>query len=163
MLNPLHRILITTDGSVTSIIRAVKGDASIRTVEQRAVLADSRIAQLLQINEGDVVNYRVVDIIASGNVVGRAISYTPLQRISGEFRRDIMKADTPIGEIICRHRLEVRREIRWWRIEKAGELADVFNIGQDEPVITRNYHIFHGGNVLINITEYFPLSKFSFP
>jgi chorismate-pyruvate lyase len=148
---------------VTAIIKAVKGDVSIRTIEQRVIGADSRIAELLWINEGDEVNYRVVDIIASGDVVGRAVSYTPLQRLNGEFIRDIMKADTPIGEIIRKHRLEVRREIRWWRIEKARELADIFGIEADEDVLVRNYHIFHRKNVLMNITEHFPLSKFDFP
>ena len=147
---------------MTSIIRAVKGDASIRTVQQKVVRADSGIAGLLRINQGDNVNYRVVDIISSGDVVGRATSYTPIRRMSREFMRDLMKADVPIGEIIRRHRMEVRREIRWWGIVEAGELADVFGIAMDEEVMVRNYHIFHGGNVLINITEHFPLSKFEF-
>jgi len=140
----------------------VKGDASIRTVEQRIIGADTQIAELLHVNLGDEVNYRVVDVIASGDVVGRAVSYTPLKRLDGEFMRDIMKADTPIGEIIRRHRLEVRREIRWWRIEKAGELAGVFGVSRDEAVIVRNYNIFHRSSIMMNITEHFPLSKFSF-
>ena len=147
---------------MTSIIRAVKGDASIRTVQQKVVRADTRTARLLGVNRGDEINYRVVDIIASGEVVGRATSYTPIRRMNREFMRDIMKADMPIGEIIRRHRMEVRREIRWWEIVEAGELADIFGIGAEEEVIVRNYHIFHGGNVLINITEHFPLSKFEF-
>ncbi len=141
----------------------MKGDASIRTVEQRVIVANSRIADLLQIKEGDEVNYRVVDILASGEVVGRAVSYTPLQRLNSEFIQDIMRADTPIGEIIHKHRMEVRREIRWWRIEKAGKLAYVFGIGADDDVIVRNYHIFHSHNVLMNITEYFPVSRFNLP
>ena len=140
----------------------MKGDASIRTVEQRIIGADTQIAELLHVNLGDEVNYRVVDVIASGDVVGRAVSYTPLKRLDGEFMRDIMKADTPIGEIIRRHRLEVRREIRWWRIEKAGELAGVFGVSRDEAVIVRNYNIFHRSSIMMNITEHFPLSKFSF-
>ena len=162
MLNPIHRILLTTDGSVTSIIRAVKGDASIRTVEQKVIRADSEVAELLGICEGDKVNYRVVDITASGDVVGRAVSHTPLLRLDREFMQDIMRADIPIGEIIRKHRLEVRREIRWWRIEEAGELSDVFGVDYDDAVMVRNYHIFHRGSILMNITERFPLSKFSF-
>ncbi|AEA48018.1 chorismate--pyruvate lyase family protein [Archaeoglobus veneficus] len=160
-LKPIHRILATTDGSITAILEAISGrEVRVETVEQRVVKANKDIAEILGIDEGEEVNYRVVNLIAGSDVLAHAVSYTPLKRLRPEFREDLMKADIPIGKIMRKHRIEARREINWWKVEKAGKLTEVFGTGEDEPVLVRNYSIIHGGEVLINITEYFPLSKF---
>jgi len=151
-LNPIIRILARTDGSVTTIIEALTGmKAEIKTLEQRIVKANKELANILDINEGEEVNYRVVEINSGGIMFARAISFSPLKRLDKSFRDDLMKADIPIGKIIKKHRLEVRREILW------SDIRDVNEMGM---CLVRNYNIFHKGKVLINITEQFPLSAF---
>ncbi len=163
-MNPLHRILMTTDGSITAIIEAVtQKEVEIETVEQRIVRADGKLAKLLDVEVGDKVNYRVVYLKAGGEVYAKAISYTPLKRLDDRFREDLMRADIPIGRIMRKHNIEARREIRWSRIEKSdSELARELGIKEGGEVIVRNYDIIRGGRTLINITEYFPMEKFSF-
>ncbi len=160
--NPIHRILLSTDGSVTAILEALTGkEVTIRTVEQRIVKADGRVAEILGVEEGEDVNYRVVYLEAGGEVYAKAISYTPLSRLDESFKEDLMKADIPIGRIMRKHAIEARREIRWGKvIEADGELARELGIAEGSPVLVRNYDIIRGGKVLINITEYFPAEKF---
>jgi len=160
-VKPIHKILMTTDGSITRILEAITGkEIKIETVEQRVVKADGHLAQLLSIPEGADVNYRVVNLMANEEVLAHAVSCTPLDRLREDFREELMKADIPVGNIIRKHRLEVRREINWGRIEKADNLADIFEIGEEDDVLVRNYNIIHSGKILINITEYFPVKKF---
>ncbi|WP_457590656.1 chorismate pyruvate-lyase family protein [Geoglobus sp.] len=151
-MNPILRILERTDGSVTTIIEALTGEkVEIKTIEQKVIEADRESARILEIDEGEEVNYRVVEIVSAGEVFARAISITPLSRLDERFRDDLMKADIPIGRIIRKHKLEVRREILWSRI---GTCEDLGNC------LIRNYNIIHKGEILINITEMFPVDVY---
>ena len=150
-MNPILRILARTDGSITKIIEALTGEtAKIRTIEQRIVKADESIAKTLKIEKGDEVNYRVVEIISGGRVFAKAISYTPLKRLEKRFKEDLMKADIPIGEIIRKHKMEVRREIRWATVKDHD----------GKKALIRNYDIIHRNEILINITEIFPFEVY---
>lgn len=159
-MNAIHRILMTTDGSITTIIEAVtQKKVDVETIEQRIIRADKDLAELLEVDEGDELNYRVVYLKAGGEVYAKAISYTPLKRLENSFKEDLMRADIPIGKIMKKHGIEARREIRWSRIVKDSKLAVEFGISRKE-IISRNYNIIHRGKILINITEFFPAEKF---
>ncbi len=161
-LNAVHKILLNTDGSITVIIEAITGkDVEIETVEQRVVKANEDIARLLKIDVGDEVNYRVVNLRANGVLYVRAVSYTPIKRLDKRFKEDLMKADIPIGKIMKKHRIEARREIRWKKVVKADRhLAKELEIDEGSTVLVRNYDIIHKGEILINITEFFPAERF---
>ncbi len=162
-LNAVHKILLNTDGSITTIIEAITGKkVELETVEQRIVKADEDIAKVLKIDRGDDVNYRVVNLKVDGVVYVRAISYTPIKRLEKRFKEDLMKADIPIGKIMRKHKIEARREIRWKRIAKADKnLAKDLEINEGSTVLIRNYDIIHKGEVLINITEIFPAERYT--
>ncbi|WP_456469294.1 chorismate pyruvate-lyase family protein [Archaeoglobus sp.] len=161
-MNAIHRILMTTDGSVTAIIEAItQKEVYVETVEQRIVKADKDLAELLGIDERDEVNYRVVYLKADGEVYAKAISYTPLKRLDNSFKEDLMKADIPIGRIMKKHGIEARREIRWSKVIEADPtIAEELGIPEGEKLIVRNYDVIRNREVMINITEYFPMKKF---
>ncbi len=157
-LSPLHRILLTTDGSITRILEIV-GDCEIavETVAQEVIPADTQIARKLNIEPGDDVNHRIVNLKDPEKTLIRAVSYTPLTRLKKEFREEIMKKDIPIGKIMSRLKIEARREIRDIRITRAdSELSRVFNLPLDSYLLKRNYDIIHQNEILLNITEIFP-------
>ncbi len=146
-MNPILRILAKTDGSVTKIIEALTGErAEIKTIEQRIVKANREIAEKLKIDVNDDVNYRVVEITSAGKLFAKAFSYTPIKRLKESFKEDLLKADIPIGEIIRKHKMEVRREIRWAKVSEF----------EGFKALIRNYDIIHNNEILINITEIFP-------
>jgi len=152
---------MSTDGSITAIIEAVtQKKVQVETIEQKIIRADKELAELLEVDEGDEVNYRVVYLKADGEIYAKAISFTPLKRLENSFKEDLMRADIPIGKIMKKHNIEARREIIWSRIENAdSKLADELRIA-DKRVISRNYNIIHRGKILINITEFFPVERF---
>ncbi len=161
-LSPIQKILLTTDGSVTKILEAVRGgEIKVKTKKQEVIKADRKIAKLLKIMEGDEVNYRVVNLQDSKAVLVHATSYAPLKRLRREFREDIMKKDVPIGKILARLRLETRREIRNFGSLKAGEkFSRLFGIPKNSLLLKRNYNIIHNNEILLNITEIFPYEFF---
>lgn len=159
-MNALHRILLTTDGSITAIIEAVtQSPVIVETVHQEVVRASKEVAESLGINEGEDVNYRIVHLKSRGLIYAKAISFAPLKRLENSFREDLMRADIPIGKIMKKHKIEARREIRWAKIVRDEDLAK--ELGVNKPLfIVRNYEIIHKNEVLIEITEFFPMERF---
>lgn len=163
-ISPVQKFLLGTDGSVTQLLESITGKkVVIRTLVQEIVPADSTAADHLSITEGDPVNFRVVEIMTEENseVLLYAVSHTPVNRLSPEFKDDLMKADIPIGRIIKHHNIEARREIMSARVVPATEEAGkVFSICKNEPLLSRQYQIIHGGRPLIFIEERFPYNRF---
>lgn len=157
-LNPVQKILLTTDGSITRILEALTGDrVRVETVTQEIIKADENSADALGITRGDEVNFRVVNLMAQDRVLIHAVSYTPLNRLKKEFREDIMKKDVPIGTIMARLKMEARREIKDFQVIKADEeLSGVFQLPAGTLLLKRNYDIIHENKVMMNITEIFP-------
>jgi beta-ribofuranosylaminobenzene 5'-phosphate synthase len=163
-ISPVQKFLLGTDGSVTQLLESITGKrVVIKTLLQKVIPADRSAADNLSIAEGDPVNFRIVEIRTeeSGKVLIYAISHTPVNRLSREFRDDLMKADIPIGRIINQHHIEARREILSARVIPATEEAGrLFSICKNEPLLSRQYQIIHAGKPLIFIEEQFPYNRF---
>ncbi|HEX3002220.1 MAG TPA: beta-ribofuranosylaminobenzene 5'-phosphate synthase [Methanoregula sp.] len=163
-ISPIQKFLLGTDGSVTQLLESITGKSVvIRTLVQKVVPADRTAAEHLEIAEGDPVNYRIVEIKTeeSGEVLIYAISHTPVNRLSPEFKDDLMRADIPIGKIIAQHKIEARREILNARVLPASEEAGrIFSICKSEPLLSRQYQIIHSERPLIFIEEQFPCNRF---
>lgn len=164
-LSPTQRILLGTDGSVTGLLEILtRNPVDITTLIQEVHPANTAIADLLGVECGTEVNYRVVELRnrSSGQVLLYAISHTPLSRLEPAFRTDLMRADIPIGKILRVHRIESRRDILSFAVQPADEdLSAAFGICRGEPVLTRRYHIIRQEKPLIAIQEFFPASRFA--
>ena len=163
-LSKAQRLLLMTDGSVTTLLEVLTGKpVVVTTLLQQVVKADTDRAVDLDITEGDNINYRVVVLKNEDDdrPLIYAESYTPIARLQKEFRHDLMKADVPIGRILAQRKIESRREIR--RIESTlnEELSDLFGVPHDIPMLSRTYDVINHGMVLIRIIETFPSTNFS--
>jgi chorismate-pyruvate lyase len=157
-LSSAQKILLTTDGSVTTILDVLKGHVTIRTLIQDFRIADATIADLLDIDKGATVNYRIV-IIEGKEPLIYAISIIPIDRLDNDFKEDLIRADIPIGRILKKHNIESRREIKSITVEEASKnLQEIFST--DSFMLTRTYNIIHKDQVLIWLKETFPYNKF---
>lgn len=163
-LSPVQKMLLGTDGSVTNLLEVITGSpVEIETVVKEVIPADSSTATDLDIDEGDLVNYRIVKLKKSGTgePLIYAISHTPLKRLEPSFREDLIRADIPIGVILKNHQIESRREITDAEVRSADrDMSRVFNIFPQEPMLSRNYMIVRHGKPLISISETFPYNQF---
>lgn len=154
-----QKILLTTDGSVTAILDVLKGHVNINTLKQEFIPANIKMAQDLNIDEGDTVNYRVVIIKTPLEPLIYAVSLVPIKRLNKEFKEDLIRADIPIGRILKKHNIESRREIKSIFIENPDEeLKNIFKT--DSPFLSRTYNIIHHDEILISLKEMFPYSLF---
>ena len=159
-LSSAQKILLATDGSVTTILDVLKGHINVETLVQEYMEADDAQAQDLGINKGDTINYRTV--IMSHNPdepLIHAISLTPVDKLTNNFKEDLLKADIPIGRILRKYNIESRREVTHIGFEKPDdELKEIFNT--DSMMLTRVYNIIYKGEILIQIKETFPYGLF---
>jgi chorismate-pyruvate lyase len=147
------RICAGTDGSVTLLLELLTGKSiNVRTLEQSVIKATPEIAKLLDIDEGDEVNNRLVTLSADSMVYVLAKSLSAIKRMPQEVRSDLMRADIPIGKILREHKLETRRDILKIEMVRLEFFGDV-------PVISREYRIIYRGKALMWINERFPVDE----
>lgn len=163
-LSPVQKMLLGTDGSVTGLLEVITNcPIEIKTLAQRVMPADEKVAGDLEIRPGEEVNFRVVMLRKSGSneALVYAVSHTPLARLEAEFKDDLTKADIPIGAILKKHRIESRREITTTSFLHAGnEHCRAFGVFPSEIMLTRSYKIIRQGRPLIAIDETFPYNSF---
>lgn len=145
------RICAGTDGSVTLLLELLTGKrVQVKTLEQEVVKATPEIAKLLEIEVGDDVNNRLVILKVEDKVFTLAKSFSPVKRMPPDVKKDIMRADIPIGRILREHKLETRRDIIKIEIRKNEFFGDL-------PVLSREYSVIHNNNILMWINECFPV------
>ena len=150
-----QKILLTTDGSITAILDVLFGKITLSTLEQHFESADESHAKLVNVAEGDKINFMHKD----GQPLIYAISHIPLSRCSDEVCADLVRADIPIGRILKNYNIESRREIKHIYIEKPNEtLKEIFKT--DEDMLARDYVIISNDDILMWIKEVFPISYF---
>ena len=160
-LSDTQKILLSTDGSITAILDVLKGTVNIKTLKQEHQKANEDLAKILDIDIGDEVNYRVVIIRREDEPLIYASSYTPLKRLTDEFKEDLTRADIPIGRILKTHKIESRREVQSIEIiDSDEELKDIFKT--EDKLLSRTYNIIRKDNILMSIEETFPISSFTY-
>ena len=163
-LSTLQKILLSTDGSVTSLLEAIEGEeVMISTLSQNVVPADAKTAEELEIRPGDQVNHRIVELRNSRTreVLIYAVSDTPIERLEPGFRSDLMRADIPIGRILKKHAIESRREIFHVGVRGSdARISRIFGIALNDQVLFRKYRIIRQGKPFISIEEVFPDCSF---
>lgn len=147
------RICAGTDGSITQLLDVLTGKSvKVDTIFQGTVKATDKIARLLDIDDGDEVNKRLVTLKVDDIVYVLAKSLAPIKRIPQGVKDDLMKADIPIGRILREHKLETRRDILKMEIVQRDFFGEI-------PVLSREYYILHENAILIWINECFPIDR----
>lgn len=158
-LSNTQKILLTTDGSVTAILDVLYGKITLKTLDQHFEDADESHAKLVNVDEGEEINFREVIMHRNDRPLVYAISHIPLKRCTKEVCSDLIRADIPIGRILKNYNIESRREINNIYIEKPNKLLkDLFKT--DEDFLARDYVIINNDEILMWIKEMFPISYF---
>jgi len=160
-LAPLHKIFLTANGSITRILEAIFGEIQVKTIAQKIIKANKKLAKELEIDEGNEVNYREVVLVSKkeGKPIVYAISFAPIKRIEKKFREEIMKKDLPIGKIMEKLKIEARREIRkTWAKKADKKTAQLLCIPEGEILLERSYVMIRKGKIMMQIKESIPWS-----
>jgi chorismate-pyruvate lyase len=154
-----QKVLLTIEGSITAILDVLYGKVSIFLLRKHLEPVDAERAELLDIYEGDEINYREVVIHGRGRPMIYALSYIVINRCHKEAREDILNGEIPLGTILKKCKIESRREIQNIYIEKpTATLKELFKT--DEDFVSREYILIENDQIVLWTKESFPISYF---
>jgi chorismate-pyruvate lyase len=157
-LSLFQKILLTTDGTVTHLLRLYTGETiKVNKIEQEIVLSDAPEAFLCA--PGTPVLKRNILLRGTKNYL-YAESVLVFERLSRSIQCKLLETDQPIGLLWKEEKLETNREIIECKTESGETLAHYFNIEPQTLMLSRTYLIYHQQNVLGSITEKFPVTFF---
>ena len=157
-LEPLQRVLLVTDGTLTEILEANFFERiRLVKVSQRITSATTSHA-LLEPNPDEVVIER--KILLQGETSHRnyahAESLIAVDRLGVLFRDALLNSDTPLGRLWLEHKLETFKELQEVRCLRANGLSCYFECAEAAPLLVRTYRVFSASKPVMVITEYFP-------
>jgi chorismate-pyruvate lyase len=149
-LSPLLRAFVVTDGTVTEFLEAY----FLETVEIRKLSSLPKIT--LDCYEREVVLVGKT----SKRCYVHARSTIWLERLSVELRSGLLNSDRGIGRLLREYRIETYRQLLSYWSEPAGQLAGSFALREDDQLLGRTYDVYYQEQVMMRITERFPLALF---
>ncbi len=156
-----QKILLTTDGSITTILDVLYGKINLSTIKQQIKKSTKENAKLLNICENEQINHREIIMHEKNNNQPLIYAYSliPIKNLTPEVKYDLTKADIPIGRILKNYNFESRREIKNIYIQKPNPtLKKIYNT--NEKFLSREYNIIQNNKILMWIKESFPTSYF---
>jgi chorismate-pyruvate lyase len=158
-LSGIEKILLATDGTVTTILDVLNGKTSVKILGRETKKADKALSELLGIYEGEEVSCRIVLMHKNELPLIYAESLIPLKMPDENLKTDLLFSDMPIGRILRKHNIESRREIVGVSAAHGGDmLKGLFKSGGE--FLSREYRIISGGKTLVWIKEMFPSDYF---
>lgn len=163
LLTKPERALLVTDGSVTRLLEAFgNAPVGVRTIQQKIIPVPEKIAEFLEIQPGEDVNFRKVDLYNknSGRVLIHAISYAPLKHLPTGAITRLMREDEPIGMIMRDEKMESRREILSMKKTPLSS-EDLLRPNRAKFFLNRTYRIIHNLRPIFYIEEQIPFPLFT--
>jgi chorismate-pyruvate lyase len=159
-LDPLQRILLITDGTLTEILEATLLEPiSLVKVAQDFIPAAESDA-MLEPEQGEIFMER--QILLRGSRSGRnyvyAKSVLAVDRLGSKFRDELLESQTPLGRLWLEHKLETFKELLEVRCLAADGLARHFDCPASGLLLARTYRVYSRSRPVMSITEYFPIS-----
>lgn len=157
-MDPLQRVLLVTDGTVTEILEAtfLERIQLIKVSEQLIPAIASHVQ--VGFDQGEALLER--QILLRGSESKRNYAYAEsliaVDRLGPAFRDELVKSNTPLGRLWLDHRLETFKELLEVRCRTAGNLSHYFECSDSFQLLGRTYRVFSGKRAVMVITEYFP-------
>lgn len=159
-LSTIQKILLCINSPITPILDVLYGKVYLFMLGQSFKKADKNLAELLELDEGEEIDYREVIVHKNGRPLTYALSYIPKSRCNDEVIEDLLKEKLTTGKIIYKHGIEILLKITNISIEKpTPTLKELFKT--DEDMLTREYVMVHHGKIVIWTKESYPISFFT--
>jgi chorismate-pyruvate lyase len=162
-LKELHRIILTTDGTVTDILEAYFREQIVVVALSQNIVGTDTLASAQRTvfgfaaKPGEALQREIIlrgEISESCHLY--ATSVIALDRLPPPLRAGLLEKHKPIGHLLLEHRIATFKEILEVRRETAGPLAKLFAIGESAPILSRTYLLSVDGQALMLITEKVP-------
>jgi chorismate-pyruvate lyase len=161
-LEPLQRIFLITDGTLTEILEAAFFER-IQLIKLEQNIAPASALPDAGDFEG-VERLLRRKILLRGAASGRNYAYAEsliaVDQLGPTFRDELLGSSTPLGRLWLEHKLETFKELREIRAQPAGALAAHFGCQAAAALLMRRYRVFSAAKPVMTIAEWFPLSYY---
>jgi len=157
-LNPLQRILVITDGTLTEILEAAFFERiRLIKISQQIVPSTAAHAQLAPAPGKNLLERKILlqGTKSNKNYV-YAESTIALDRLPTSFHDALTHSDTSLGRLWLEHKLETFKELLEVKQEQANELSKHFHCEVSQMLLVRTYRVISAGAPIMVISEYFP-------
>jgi chorismate-pyruvate lyase len=159
-LDPFSRVLLAIDGTVTEFIEAYHLEPVVitRVHAEERILAEPH-AQLAA-EAGTRTVGRQVTLVGkySRTLYATATSLTIPSRLPREFKHELKRNESGIGQAIRKVGLESRREILWYGLEAPPQVSESLREQFGASCLVRAYLVIVGRRPVMLIYERFPKS-----
>src|SRR5208283_676089 len=160
-LDPLQRVLLVTDGTLTEILEATFLERiQLIKVAQQVIHATASHAQL----EPDSEQREALierKILLQGEESGRNYAYAEsliaVDRLGSSFRDELLESNMPLGRLWLKYKLETFKELQTVQCQSASQLCGYFESPAASQLLVRTYRVFSGARPVMIITEFFPM------
>ena len=158
-LEPLQRILLISDGTLTDTLEA----AFLESIGLRKLLITNGPSPValpeLELAAGEPLMQRTILLYGetTGRTYVRAESQLALQRLPPRFQEELVDSNMPMGRLWSAHRLETWKELLMVARHEMGGMAVDFGTKPEAQCLARRYRVISGGRPLMLIAEHFPL------
>lgn len=162
-LSPFQRALLVADGTVTRFIEAYKLSPIQVVLLYQARRTIHNEHSWLKLQEGGNIIAREVVLqtpsteYQAPKIHAYAVSQIVYERLPQNVLNGLEAGIAGIGVLLKNSRLETRRDLLWWGIERATGLPSSLAHFEGKPLLSRTYRIVAGQKPLMLITEKFPL------
>ena len=158
-LSTVQKILCATEGPIVTILDVLYGDVNLFILDQHIEKAEEDVAEKLEINEGEEIDYREVIISKHGRPLSYALSFIPKERCSDTVIDKLLKEDQTTGRIILEHEIEKINIVDKIYIEKPdATLQSLFHTSED--FLARESVLIHNKHIVLWCKESYPISYF---
>jgi chorismate-pyruvate lyase len=169
-IDPIDRMLLTADGTVTTLLEAFTGESIDTTTTRQAGPATLEAmlgtvgrwwhpaAQLLELTPAEHLIARRVTLrgARSGLAYVLAESLVVPDRLPDEIADCLVRPGASLGRVLATHLLESRREILEIVEVRAAEAGDYLGLGPSATLARRTYVIRIGRRPIAAVTEWIP-------
>ena len=167
-IDPVDRMLLTADGTVTTLLEACTGEPIVtRTTRQAGPATLGRLqaatgrwwqpdARLLGLATAERLIARRVTLrgACSGVAYVLAESLVAPDRLPGVIADRLLRAGASLGRLLAARQLETRRAVLDIVAVRAGEAGDDLGVAPNETLARRTYTIVIGQRTVAAVTEW---------
>ncbi len=158
-LSLFQKILLTTDGTVTNLLKLYTGEMiKVKKIRQEIALS-GKSEELLCSLETPVLKRDILLCGKNRNYV-YCESIFVFQLLSRSVQYKLLETDQPVGLMWREEKLETYREVIDYKVESAQSLVPYFDIQPQTPILSRTYLIYQNKIAFGAITEKFPATFF---
>ena len=153
---PLLRVLLTSDGSMTTLLESLRlGPIDLEVIRQGEEPIDTETAQRLGVRPREAAITRHVWLSHAGQRLLYAVSVLPTSHLDAALAEGIRRGVEPLGRLLdaC-GRPAVRDHFRIGRLQNTT-LADAFGAGPSDRLWCRTYRLAVEHTLTASIVEVF--------